>query len=302
MPTIGSEPTKLYLNNALPMKPIPVRKIQSDQQEVAPNFRIRSVESLLGGKEMVQELHRHNFYFILALEKGEGMHEIDFKSYLVDDRCLFIMRPGQVHRLTLKPGSAGYLLEFNAEFYHLNDRGANHLLRQATRTNLCQVSDPAFKKLYSLLSYIAQECRDTQEGYQQVVKANLDIFFIEFNRQRKEDKSLPKGTAYEQQKLEEFLALLETNAASLKQVSGYADAMNMSVFQLNNVTKTTLNKTASEVIVEHIVLESKRHLLATSAQVNQIAYHLGYEDPSYFIRFFKKHTGFSPEAFRSNFK
>ncbi|HEX8279287.1 MAG TPA: helix-turn-helix domain-containing protein [Segetibacter sp.] len=36
--------------------------------------------------------------------------------------------------------------------------------------------------------------------------------------------------------------------------------------------------------------------------MNQIADHLGYEDVSYFIRFFKKHTGYSPEAFRYNYR
>ena len=284
------------------MKSIPVRQIKSNRKEVAPNFRIRSVESLLGGKDMVQELHRHNFYFILALEKGKGMHEIDFKPYQVGDNSFFIMRPGQVHQLTLRAESTGHLLEFNTEFYQLNDRGTNHFLRQATSTNICQVASTAFKKLHSLLSYISQEYHDEKEGYLQIIKSNLDIFFIEFIRQRKQSKSSAKGNPYEQERLEEFLELLEKNAATQKQVSGYADAMNISVFQLNNVTKTTLGKTASEVINEHIILESKRYLLATSEQVNQIAYHLGYEDPSYFIRFFKKHTGCSPEAFRLNSK
>ena len=78
--------------------------------------------------------------------------------------------------------------------------------------------------------------------------------------------------------------------------------MSLSAYQLNNITKTTLGKTASDVINDHIILEAKRYLLATSEQVNQIAYHLGYEDTSYFIRFFKKHTGKTPDAFRSNLK
>jgi AraC family transcriptional regulator, transcriptional activator of pobA len=43
-------------------------------------------------------------------------------------------------------------------------------------------------------------------------------------------------------------------------------------------------------------------LLATPNQIKDVADHLGYEDVSYFIRFFKKHTGHSPEAFRRNFK
>jgi AraC family transcriptional regulator, transcriptional activator of pobA len=36
--------------------------------------------------------------------------------------------------------------------------------------------------------------------------------------------------------------------------------------------------------------------------VKEVADRLGYEDPSYFIRFFKKHTGQSPDSFRKNFK
>ncbi|MBL7932446.1 MAG: AraC family transcriptional regulator, partial [Bacteroidia bacterium] len=73
-------------------------------------------------------------------------------------------------------------------------------------------------------------------------------------------------------------------------------------YQLNSITKSLLGKTCSEIINEQIILEARRYLLATSNQVNQIAYQLGYEDVSYFIRFFKKHTGHSPDSFRQNFK
>ena len=46
----------------------------------------------------------------------------------------------------------------------------------------------------------------------------------------------------------------------------------------------------------------RRQLLATTNQVNHIASELGYEDPSYFFRFFRKHTGYSPQSYRNNFK
>jgi AraC family transcriptional regulator, transcriptional activator of pobA len=78
--------------------------------------------------------------------------------------------------------------------------------------------------------------------------------------------------------------------------------MNLSVYQLNAITKATLSKTCSDLITQQIILEAKRCLLATSHQVNQTAYRLGYEDVSYFIRFFKKQTGYSPEAFRHIYK
>lgn len=74
------------------------------------------------------------------------------------------------------------------------------------------------------------------------------------------------------------------------------------MYQLNSIAKSMLGKTCSALINAHMILEAKRNLLATANQINQIASHLGYEDVSYFIRFFKKHTGYSPEQFRQNLK
>ena len=107
---------------------------------------------------------------------------------------------------------------------------------------------------------------------------------------------------YTQERLEAFELLIEKNITTHKQPAQYAGLLHLSLHQLNTVTKTMLGKTASALINEHIILESKRWLLVTSAQVKEIADQLGYEDVSYFIRFFKKHMGSSPEAFRQNFK
>ncbi|MBL7864795.1 MAG: helix-turn-helix domain-containing protein, partial [Cyclobacteriaceae bacterium] len=142
--------------------------------------------------------------------------------------------------------------------------------------------------------------KDEKEGYREVIRAQLDIFFIEFVRNRKQGKPTATVDTYEQERLDEFMQLIETNVAIKKQVSDYTEMLNISSYQLSAITKRALGKTPSELIDDHIILESKRYLLATPDQVNQIAWHLGYEDPSYFIRFFKKHTGYSPEAFRSN--
>ncbi|MBL3655475.1 helix-turn-helix domain-containing protein [Fulvivirga sediminis] len=101
--------------------------------------------------------------------------------------------------------------------------------------------------------------------------------------------------------LDEFIELIESHIHEHKQVSYYADRLHLSNYQLNHITKKMLNKTASEIINEHIILEAKKYLITTPMQVNEIAYLLGYQDPSYFIRFFKKHTHHSPEMFRKNY-
>lgn len=285
------------------MQTIPIRQLKETDLDFAQSFRIRDVRDLLAGKDMVQELHRHNFYFVLALKNGHGKHEIDFTPYKVENRCIFIIRPGQVHQLTLKAGSAGYLLTFNAGFYHRDERGSNQALRRASKTNFCKVEPPAFAKLYSSLTYIFEEYSHRKDGYKEIIKANLDIFFIELVRNRRGSNAASgNSNAYQQELLERFLDLLEAHIRTHKQVSEYAEMLNVSLYQLNTITRTALGKTPSEIINEHLILESRRHLLATSDQVSQIAYHLGYDDPSYFIRFFRKHTGYSPEAFRSNFR
>ncbi|HNU57802.1 MAG TPA: AraC family transcriptional regulator, partial [Flavobacteriales bacterium] len=69
-------------------------------------------------------------------------------------------------------------------------------------------------------------------------------------------------------------------------------------FQRNAIAKAGTGRTCSELITDQLILEAKRYLLATTDQVTQVADRLGYEDPSYFIRFFKKHTGHTPEGFR----
>ena len=287
------------------MKTIPVRHIRSSLKEpdLFGNFSIRNVEELLAGKNMVQELHRHDFFYILALTKGTGHHEIDFTTYEICDSSVFFMRPGHVHQLTLKAGSNGYLLQFKPDFYYPGDVSSRELLRKASNKSLCQLDQERFKKLLSTLSTIFREYTDQQEGYQDVIKANLGIFFIELVRHRQErSNAITPVNAYAEERLEELLELLDNHITVHKQVSHFAGMMHLSSYQLNAITKTALGKTCSELINDRIVLEAKRNLLATTNQVNQVAYQLGYEDVSYFIRFFKKHTGYSPEAFRNNFR
>ncbi|XRE42552.1 hypothetical protein ACIVBQ_000756 [Tenacibaculum discolor] len=283
------------------MKTIPVRHLKTSQKEpnLSDDFMIKDLQELLNGKDMVHELHRHDFYFFLALKKGIGNHEIDFISYDVTDYTVFIVRPGQVHELELKSNSEGFMIQFNTDFYYPFDKRMNSLLQKVSTSNYYQLEEDFFLRINPLLTSIFSEYKDKAEAYKEVIKSNLHILFIKLLRLKStNNKDSNTKDLYIQESLEKFLHLLETNITSIKQVSKYASMLNLSNYQLNTITKQTLDKTASEIINEQIILESKRYLLASSNQINQIAYHLGYEDVSYFIRFFKKHTGYSPEAFR----
>jgi AraC-like DNA-binding protein/mannose-6-phosphate isomerase-like protein (cupin superfamily) len=286
-------------------KRIPVRQIAATHKEQnnAGRFSIRDIQQVLNGRCLVHDLHKHDFYFILALQKGTGIHEIDFIKYELQDNCFFILRPGQVHRLEMNEDCSGYIIEFEPSFYQARNTITEQRWRKATNKNYCETGEKHFLKLLSFLTNIFNEYSAKQEGYIEAIMASFDLFFIEIVRQSQNPDNLSKSVNnYTQERFEELMRLLETNICKMKSVSQYATLLNLSAYQLNAITKASVNKTTADLINDQIILEAKRHLLATSNQVKDIAWDLGYEDVSYFIRFFKKHTGHTPDTFRKNFK
>jgi len=281
---------------------IPIKKIDTSNNTLAFNeqFFIQNIRTKLNGLPMIEELHRHEFFFILVLKKGQGKHEIDFKPYIVKDYCLFFIKPRQVHQLTLQPISTGYLLHFNATSFHNNNNKLSQLLNKVSLQDYYSLDKSFFEKIYPLLISIDDEYTYKKINYEEIIRANLNIFFTMLTRSYDSENIIKNS--YTQERFQEFTQFINANVTIKKQVSEYARIMNLSIYQLNTITKSETGKTCSDVIKEHIILEAKRYLLATSNQIKQIAFFLGYEDVSYFIRFFKKQTGFSPQIFRQNFK
>lgn len=150
-----------------------------------------------------------------------------------------------------------------------------------------------------VLKGIFREYQQQREQYREVIRSCLHVFLITLFRLQ-QAPSRDNSNSYTQERLEALLDMLEAHIHTHKKASQYAAMLHLSLYQLNAVSRSALGKTVSELINEQIVLEAKRQLLATTAQIGQIAERLGYEDVSYFIRFFKKQTGLTPEVFRSN--
>jgi AraC family transcriptional regulator, transcriptional activator of pobA len=286
------------------MENIPIRNIKSKGElQLSGSYSIRDIAPLLAENDMVQELHRHDFFYILVIKKGSGTHEIDFTSYEITDNTVFLMRPGQVHQLHLKAGSTGYLIQFKTDFLYSHNNASQNHLTKLIQFNCYHFEGHDFSKFDAILNETLNEYTTQEKGYHEVIKANLSILLIEMLRKRQSKETAATPTSiYAQEKLEHFLELVESNITTHKQVSHYTNLLHLSSYQLSAITKSLLNKTPSEILNDYIILEAKRQLLATSNQVSQIAYNLGYDDASYFIRFFKKHTSFSPEMFRQNSK
>lgn len=99
-----------------------------------------------------------------------------------------------------------------------------------------------------------------------------------------------------------FEQLVNRNFIVHHTVSSYAKMLNISPKALNKRVVKYSGLTPSDIIRQRIILEAKRMLVHTPLSVKEIGYKLGYEDPSYFIRFFSKHVKLAPQNFRKYFQ
>jgi len=95
-----------------------------------------------------------------------------------------------------------------------------------------------------------------------------------------------------------FRQLLESDYQSNKPLVEYARALGISSSRLRAVCMEVTHRSALQLIQDRLLLEAKRVLLYSNMSVAEAAYHLGFEDPAYFSRFFSKNCGSSPREFR----
>ena len=221
---------------------IPIKKIDTSNNTLAFNeqFFIQNIRTKLNGLPMIEELHRHDFFFILVLKKGQGSHEIDFKPYVVKDYCVFFIKPRQVHKLTLQPESTGYLLHFNANSFHDNNKKLSKLLNRVSLQNYYSFEKSFFDKIFTLLISIDDEYTHKKINYEEIIRANLNIFFTKLTRSYYNESIIE--SSYTQERFQEFSQLLNTNITIKKQVYEYAKMMNLSIYQLNAITKSEIDK------------------------------------------------------------
>jgi AraC-like DNA-binding protein len=95
-----------------------------------------------------------------------------------------------------------------------------------------------------------------------------------------------------------FQKLIDKHFNQNKSVSFYAGELNITPNYLNMLCKKQFGRSAGEMITSRLILEAKRLLYHTDSDISQIAFDLGYEDPSYFTRTFKKVEKRTPTEFR----
>ncbi|MBK9024835.1 MAG: helix-turn-helix domain-containing protein [Saprospiraceae bacterium] len=121
-----------------------------------------------------------------------------------------------------------------------------------------------------------------------ILKNHLHNFLLLAEREKRKQGfgDLKKGADLDYTLL--FRDLLETNFTKLKAVNDYSSQLFISEKRLGQATSKVLGKTPKEIINERILLEAKRFLIYKHITIKEIGQDLGFEDPAYFVRYFKK--------------
>lgn len=248
--------------------------------------------------------HRHDFYHIVWVEHGSGHHIIDSVKYEVRPKTLFFMTPGQIHDFSLSEDTVGFALHISAEFFALQLKNKNALneipvfdLEHPIQT--IYLDERQADDIRGTLNSIGEEYRNDQFGAQDMIRSYLYILLLKASRFAEPGAT---GDASRRSLVlgRRFKSLLEEHFGTVQDVAAYARMLRVTERGLNEAARRSLGSTAAQLIRERVMLEAKRLLAHSEISVNAVATQLAFEDPAYFSRCFKKHTGRSPLEFRQS--
>lgn len=249
--------------------------------------------------------HVHTFYEIIWFREGGGKHFVDFQEYPIEKNMLFFLSPGQVHCFDDCLKHKGILIKFCTDF--LKDEGVDddlfikyNLFRAFDTIPCCTITEETAQQLLFVLDKLKQEQENADKvGHEDMLRSLTRIFLIIIQRHcERHGAEVLSDRKPAHRLFVLFRKSIEQHFMEYHTVKEYADVLNVSPKTLSNSVLESAGVTPLTMINDRITLEAKRLLRYSNLITKEIADYLGYEDPSYFVKFFKRQTGFLPSSFR----
>ena len=247
--------------------------------------------------------HRHKYYemvIIRSCEEGDFSHNIDFVSYPLREGRIYFIAPNQAHGWNSKIYNKeykGYLLTFNEEFLLTgNSALEQHLQKLFNPLNkepFIEFEPSKFIETFPTMYLLEEEYKKEASDY--FVMRSLLETLIHYMARLKSESLGEMGLNC--QRLVELGKVIEQHYKEQKSVEFYARELELSAKRLNEIAKETSGQTVTQMLHKRLLLEAKREMISQNKTIQTISDELGFENASYFARFFKKHEGISPTEF-----
>ena len=247
--------------------------------------------------------HVLDFHDILLVTAGSGRFVLDGESNPVAPGVALFTAPGQLRQWRLDGSLDGACLFFTRELTadvfsdpRFLDRFPFFSWRRPAASLTLQPA--ARRQFLARFASMRREIARLRSDVADAVRAQLYEILVLLNRCYTE-KYGEVATAPPDDVVERYVGLIQRRFARRHRVSDYAASLRISPGHLNALCRRRLRTSASMLIRERIALEARRLLLYSDLTAGQVADRLGFEDPAYFARFFRREVGITPSAFRT---
>lgn len=225
------------------------------------------------------------------------------------ERAILFSRPNMVYRFEqFEEQHPGYLCVFPNDFFDQFANINNYPVFDPEVSPLIEITADQMASFTTIFKEMEQEVAlDFSYKYDvlrnRVLQLLLDALKLlpAPHLQIRESNSSIRITTYFKELLEgQFPILNPSYRMILRHPLEFADTLSVHVNHLNRSLKQVTDKTTTQLIADRIVKEAKILLQDTEWNIMEIAWSLGFEDLSHFIKFFKKNVDLTPNAFRKN--
>jgi AraC family transcriptional activator of pobA len=252
--------------------------------------------------EIKPHVHR-GLYQVVWINRGAASIALDERRLAVEGPAAVAIPPGVVHGFRFAPETDGHVLTLSARFLvegGAEATGAFRALFLAPGVVALGPEDPAAERIDQLLRTLAAEfAAPGAEGRPTTGwLACAALWRLAEARGRREERAGSERGRRHQALFSRFLLLVEAHVLERWPLERYARALGLSTQRLNRLARAESGRSALEIVHERLTREACRRLYWIVAPAETIAAELGFEDPAYFNRFFRRRTGLTPRAWR----
>lgn len=243
-----------------------------------------------------------NLYFEMYWVKDEKpLHFIDNNKMDIKGDWMYLVPPFRNYSVK-KDDKNGILIAFDKDLliYEAKEFSLNvfQLFSRHGDFSTVFIDEETSRSLSVILTLIQDEHSQHTDNLL-LLRTLLKAFLLKLMASSRQQ---PISPGFNERRIYHFLLLLENHYTTEKKVDFYAEKLGLSPKRLNQILKQKLGKTINQILQERILIEAKHLLFIGKESIKEISFSLGFQDSSYFSRFFKKMTALTPEEFRMEAK
>ncbi|AJA67954.1 MULTISPECIES: helix-turn-helix domain-containing protein [Myroides] len=284
------------------IKSFPISYFTQDQS----SFFIKPISALGNAYPLLKDSFRANFYMIVFVYRGSYAIKINGVDYVDYQSSVYFIKPGDVVQMQFNTECTGIFIGFEDSFF--SQRYHENILRyfdffQLDSASQQIVSESVRTKVVLLVDMMLGEYSTDRVYRMKVLRSYLNILLCELQSVDEEDQhfSIEYNKAGYNDRILAFMDLVEVHFKEAKTPSFYAEKLCVTPNYLNKLCKQERGITAGQLVRQRIVVEAKRLLQFSTFNVNEIAQELCFDSTSYFVTFFKKQEGITPDHYRKSF-